>query len=114
MEKAIRVPTLVALPLLAGYVLAYYASAEVVHLRIEDKSAGWGHSRTPQQGSPTVQFLVYTDRGVFQVGREPLFLEFSNAERYHALEKGASYRVLVAGWRAPFINWYPNIIRIFE
>jgi hypothetical protein len=102
----------VALPLLIGYTAAYYASTEVLEIRVEDKTTGLQQTREP--GTPMVQFLVYTDRGVYQVGIEPLFLEFSSAERYHALKKGGNNRVLVAGWRVPVTNWYPNIIRILD
>jgi hypothetical protein len=61
-----------------------------------------------------VLFLVYTDQGVFNIGREPLFLEFRAAERFHALEVGHEYRVLTAGWRLPMTNWYPRIVRIID
>ena len=112
MEIRGSLPGFVAVPLLEGDVAAYYASAEAVEIRVEDKSAGWAHAR--DEGNPQVSFLVYTDRGVFQVGWEPLFLDFAAAERYHALKKGGSYRVLVAGWRLPFTNWYPSIVKLLD
>jgi hypothetical protein len=110
--RVMTIPAAVTLPLLVGYVGAYYASTETVQIRVEDKTTGWQQTQEP--GTPRVQFLVYTDRGVFQVGIEPLFLEFSSAERYHALKRGGSYRVLIAGWRVPLTNWYPSIVRILD
>jgi hypothetical protein len=110
LQKHIKLPGLVGILLLLIHSLAYYASAEVVEIRIEDKAAGF--DLPSQNGSPQVLFLVFTDRGVFNVGWEPLFLDFRAAERYHALEVGKRYSALVAGWRIPATNWYPRIVGI--
>ena len=63
------IPAAVALPLLVGYAGASYASSETAQIRVEDKTTGWQQTQEP--GTPRVQFLVYTDGGVFQVGIEP-------------------------------------------
>jgi hypothetical protein len=103
----IKIPSVAVLPILAGCALAYVASAEIVQIRVENKSASPSYRRSRT-------FLVYTDRGVFKVGWEPLFLDFSAAERYQSLQKGGTYRVLVAGWHVPLTNLDRRIVRIVD
>jgi hypothetical protein len=104
----IKIPGVIVLPILVGYALAYVASAEIVQIRVENKSA-W-----PTSYRSRTSFFVYTDRGTFKVGWEPLFLEFAAAERYQSLQKGGVYRVLVAGWHVPFTNLDRRIVKIVD
>jgi hypothetical protein len=103
----ITIPSVVILPILAGYALAYFASAEIVQVRVENKTASTYYRRSRI-------FLVYTDRGVFEIGWEPLFLEFFAAERCQSLQKGGAYQVLVAGWYVPFTNLERRVVKIVE
>lgn len=112
----VKIPLYVAVPAMILYVVAYLFSVETIEIVVEDKSAGRHPRALDQVGSPplapTMAFLIYTDNEVFHVDTAHFFLEFTPAERYHALKVGQRYRVTVAGWRVPVLHWYRNIIRI--
>lgn len=113
MELSGRFTTVIGIGILVAASIVYYASAEIIDIRIEDKVAGFDVPSSDGR-APQVLFLVYTDRGVFNVGMEPLYLEFRAAERYHARKVGERYRALVAGWRILWTNWYPRLIRVVD
>lgn len=71
MEWSGKLPAAVGIPFLLACGIAYHASAEVVDITVTDKAAGFDLP-TSDGGSPQVLFLVFTDRGVFNVGWEPL------------------------------------------
>lgn len=71
MEWRVTTSAVFGITLLVGHNLAYRASAEMMEIKIEDKVAGFDLP-SENGGSPQVLFLVYTDRGVFNVGWEPL------------------------------------------
>lgn len=100
----------VAIPFMLACGIAYHASAEVIEITVTDKVEDVEPSTDDEP--PQARLLVYTDRGVFKVGWEPLYLDFRPAERYRALEIGQRYRVRVAGWRVPATNWYRRIVSI--
>lgn len=60
----------------------------------------------------TPQFLVFTDRGVYESKDSHLFLKYNSADVYGRFEPGQTYKVRVAGWRVPFFSWFPNIIDV--
>lgn len=113
MELRGKLGAAIAIPLMLGYAAAYRGSERVLDLHVEDKAAGFDLPASGE-GSPQVLFLVYTDKGVFNIGREVLYLDFKAAERYHALKVGRRYRAVVAGWRVPMTNWYPRIVRVLD
>jgi hypothetical protein len=112
----VKIPAIVAIPLILLYVAAYLWSIETIEIGVQDKSAGRHPRALDQTGSPplapAMAFLIYTDKEVFQVGLVVFLLEFEPAERYHSMKVGQRYQVTVAGWRVPFLHWYRNIIRV--
>ena len=62
--------------------------------------------------SESSKFVVFTDKGVYEVTDTIIFFDFSSAERYSQLKVGKSYTVKQAGWRFSFLSWYPNILEI--
>jgi len=58
------------------------------------------------------KFVVFTDHGVYEVTDTFIFFDFSSADRYSELKVGKSYVIKQAGWRVPFLSWYPNILEV--
>lgn len=114
MDKAIKIPALIAIPLLLAHEGAYLTSYETITIQVEDKNTVFGQNTAPADGYTPHNWLVYTPDEVFQVSADWRRQEFMAAERYHSLKPGRSYRVEVAGWRMPAVNWYRNIVRVEE
>lgn len=112
MDKTVKIPTLIALPLAAAYVGAYQLSYETVTVTVEDKNTVFDQNAAPDEGYAPQNWLIYTPSEVFKVSANWTHGEFSAAERYHALKVGQTYSVRVAGWRVPALNWYRDIVEI--
>ena len=112
MEAALKIPALAAVPLLLAHEALYLTTYETVTLQIEDKNTVFAQEPAPSDGYTPVNWLVYTPDEVFRVSADWRRLEFRSAERYHSLKQGNSYKVMVAGWRIPELNWYRNIVRV--
>jgi hypothetical protein len=112
MEAALKIPALVAVPLLLGHEAAYLTTYETATVVVEDKNTVFAQEPAPTEGYTPVNWLVYTPDEVFRVSADWRRGEFKSAERYHSLKAGRSYQILVAGWRIPELNWYRNIVRV--
>ena len=107
-----KISGLAAIVLIAPAAIAYFLSAEQITLTVQNKDTAEMHN-SRRYSSRETKFLVHTtDKEVFEVSTSYLFLEFRPVERYYALETGKTYRVIVAGWRIPFLNQYRNIVEI--
>ena len=108
-SKAIEIPLLVIVPMLAAYVVALELSRDTLDIVVEDKNVVMG---SEDSSDPSSKWLVYTSNEVFTVGGDWTRGEFYAGERFGELKPGNAYRVQVAGWRVPPINWYRKIVRI--
>jgi hypothetical protein len=108
-SKAIEIPFLVIVPILAAYVMALELSRDTLDIVVEDKNVVMGSEDASDTSS---KWLVYTSTEVFTVAGDWTRGEFYAGERFAELEPGRAYRVQVAGWRVPPINWYRKIVRI--
>ena len=113
MDKVIKIPALAAIPMLLAHEAAYLTSYETLTIQVEDKNSVFDdRNADPRDGYTPINWLVHTPGETFKVGVDWRRGEFAMAERYHALKPGGTYRVEVAGWRVPALNWYRNIVRI--
>lgn len=60
------------------------------------------------------KYMVYTDKGVYQNTDSLLYWKWSSADMYNELKVGKTYSLTVAGFRAPFLNWFPNVVAVSE
>ena len=109
-SKAVQVPLLVIAPLLVIYVVALELSRETIDIVVEDKNmvATAGAAGDP----PTDRWLIYTAGETFSVGGDWTRGELYAGKRYGELKPGRAYRVRVAGWRIPLLDWYRTIVGI--
>ena len=110
--KAFAMPALVAVPMVLTYLGAYQLSYETTEITVEDKNTVFDQNTAPDEGYKPHNWMVYTPDEVFTVTNDWTRGELAASERYHALKVGETYRVRVAGWRVPAVNWYRNILRI--
>lgn len=106
-RRAVEIPLLIALPLLAGYVLALDVSRDTLDIVAEDKNI-------VTNGDPSElvdKWLVYAPDEVFTVAGDWTRGEFFAGQRFSELKPGNAYRVEVVGWRVPAINRYRKIVR---
>ncbi len=61
---------------------------------------------------PKEKYLVFTENETFENTDSTLFWKFNSSDVQGQLDRGKSYRVLVAGWRISFLSSYRNIIEI--
>lgn len=60
------------------------------------------------------RYVVFTDRGEFEVVDSWLYFDFRSSTRYGIMAVGATCRVTVVGWRAGFLSWYPNVVEVHD
>jgi hypothetical protein len=106
-RRAVEIPLLIALPLLAGYVLALELSRDTLDIVVEDKNI----VTNGDPSEPSDKWLVYAPDEVFTVAGDWTRGEFFAGQRFSELKPGNAYRVEVVGWRVPAINWYRKIVR---
>lgn len=106
--RAVKIPLLFAIPLFAGYVFILELSRDTLDIVVEDKNIVTGGDPS----EPSDKWLVYTSNEVFTVAGDWTRGEFFAGRRFSELKPGNTYRVEVAGWRVPAINWYRKIVRV--
>lgn len=82
------------------YVAAIRHSAHYETFTVQDR----------QRGSDETPYLVYTDKGVRSVEDSISFFTWNSSDRWAALKVHHTYNCKIAGWRKPFLSWYPNVI----
>lgn len=85
-----------------------YNSVETITIVVNDKER---IVETTAEGT-TSKYLVFTDKGPFEVTDSVAFFKWDASNRYNDLKKDETYTVEVAGWRIPFLSSYQNIIEI--
>ena len=113
MEINLKGSTLAALALLIVHEVAYLTTYEIITIAVVEKSTIFkeGDPR-PLDGYKPINWQVHTADETFRISPDWRRGEFAAAERYHSLAPGRTYRVKVAGWSLPFINWHRNIVHI--
>lgn len=87
----------VTLSLLGALTYPYWSSDEYT-VRVTDK--------VPKDGS----YLIYTDKGTFEVTDTWHYLRFTSSDFYGKIERNQTYRIKASGVRLGFLSWYENII----
>ena len=113
MEIRYKTSALVALMIVASHEIAYLATYETINIEVTKKNTIYrsDHSN-PLEGYLPINWQVHTTEETFRVSPDWRRGEFAAAERYHSLKAGETYRVRVAGWSLPFINWHRNIVLV--
>jgi hypothetical protein len=88
------------LTLIVAYPVALFSSQRTITFTV---------TRTESVGH---KYLIFTDAGVFENNDAMLFGKMYSSELCSQLHAGQTYTAEVVGWRAPFLSWYPNIIRV--
>lgn len=62
----------------------------------------------------TDTYLVFTDKGVYQVSDSWLRGQVRSSDLWGSLKEGKRYRIDYFGWRVPLFSWYPTIYDVVE
>lgn len=54
-------------------------------------------------------YLVFTDKGVYQVSDSWLRGQVRSSDLWGSLKEGKRYHIHYFGWRVPLFSWYPTI-----
>ena len=91
---------------LAAFAIAYFSTAEVIEVTVTDKDKR--HSRR------STDYLVLTEREVFEVSNSWVFMTFDRDENFSRLQPGRTYEVVVAGWPSGGLMGHRDIIDIVD
>jgi len=92
--------------LLSIYPIAFYSSVDYETITVEDKETKYDDG--------TEKYLIFTDKGVYEVTDSFLVLHFSASDVYHELKRNETYNVKTYGWRIPFFSSYNNIVEVSD
>lgn len=109
MKNATKIILLIAL-LLVGYIFLYQSSKDRITVLIKDKE----RITTGSKENISSKYLVYTEGEVFENTDALMFFKWDSSDLQNELDVGGEYKVLVVGWRIPFLSTYRNIIRVVE
>lgn len=109
MKNATKIILLIAL-LLVGYIFLYQSSKDRITVLIKDKE----RITTGSKENISSKYLVYTEGEVFENTDALMFFKWDSSDLQNELDVGSEYKVLVVGWRIPFLSTYRNIIRVVE
>lgn len=59
-------------------------------------------------------YLIYTDKGVFEVSDQLFYMKFNSSDIYAQLKVDSKVQIKVCGRRVPFFSMYPNIIKVIQ
>jgi hypothetical protein len=65
-------------------------------------------------GKNTCKYLVFTDKGTYEVTDSVLRGRWNSSDVYGRLNEGQTYTFKVTGFRMPFFSSYQNIIEVTE
>lgn len=57
----------------------------------------------------TDKYLIFTDKGVFEVTDSLIIMRFNSSDFYGSIEIGKTYNFNVRGYRVPILSMYQNI-----
>ena len=100
--------TLLILSGLGAYPLLYKKSWQITTISVTSKERIVEASGK----STSSKYLIFTKAEVFENTDSILFLKWGASDVQGALHKDKKYKVLVAGWRVPFLSMYRNIVEV--
>jgi hypothetical protein len=113
MEIRYKSSSLAALLLVAIHEIAYFTTYETITIEVAQRNTIFKSDHAdPSEGYLPINWQIHTAEETFRVSPDWRRGEFAAAERYHSLKAGQTYRVRVAGWSLPFINWHRNIVNV--
>lgn len=113
MEIRLKTSALAALLLIVFHKIAYLLTYETLTIEVAQRNTVFTSDHSdPSEGYLPVNWQIHTAEETFRVSPDWRRGEFAAAERYHSLKAGQTYRVTVAGWSLPLINWHRNIVNI--
>jgi hypothetical protein len=63
-----------------------------------------------QQTKDGSQYMIGTNKGVFEDDDSLFYLKFSSSDYYNNMQVGKTYTFDVTGWRIPILSAWPNIV----
>lgn len=100
----------VGLLLISVFLFIPYLTKDVVTIKVTDKErivTGSGESMESK-------YLVYTENETFENVDATNFLKFNSSDLQGKLKRDSVYKVMVYGYRIPFLSSYRNIVKIVE
>lgn len=64
------------------------------------------------EGKHSQDYLIYTDKGAFEISDQLLYGKFNSSDIYARLKINSKVQIKVCGKRVPFLSMYPNIIEV--
>ena len=58
------------------------------------------------------KYLIFTDKGVYQITDQLLFGKFNSSDLYGELKIDSTYTITTFGIRIPVLSLYPDIVEI--
>lgn len=98
------ITALVVVSVLVMIPLGIKSTGEEIEIKVTDKE------RINELKSS--KYLIFTETETFENSDTILYLKFDSSDVYSNLKQGEEYKVLVYGWRIPFLSMYRNIVRI--
>ena len=91
--------------------IVYRSTATEVTFTVEDKERVCDRGT---DGRQNCRYLIFTDKGTYQVTDSWAYLRFNSSDVYGRLKEGKTYEAEVVGWRLPFFSRYKNIVEATE
>lgn len=61
-----------------------------------------------------VEYLIYTDNGVYEISDQLFMLKFNSSDIYSSISIGDTITIKVSGARVRVMSTYPNIISVIH
>lgn len=58
------------------------------------------------------KYLIYSENTTYQISDSLLLWRWDSSDLYGQIMVGETYEIRVAGYRIPFLSWYPNIYEV--
>lgn len=58
------------------------------------------------------RYLIYSENTTYQISDSLLLWRWNSSDLYGQIMVGETYEIRVAGYRIPFLSWYPNIYEV--
>jgi len=87
-----------------------YVTAEEISIKVTDKERvvkGSGDSVSSK-------YLIYTTGETFENTDCLARFKFNSSDIYGSINAGQTYKVVVYGWRVPFMSSYRNIVKVLK
>lgn len=101
---------LVTLCVLSGIIFEIYSTyhnPRVETVVVTDKSIKLSSKQD-------VEYLVYTDNGVYEISDQIFMLKFNSSDIYSSISIGDTITIKVSGARVHIMSTYPNIVKVIR